>query len=278
MLITGSSGFIGKALIDRLDASTPCDISSDNIESNCDIMNANDIVNSSKNCDGIVHLAAISRVADCDSDPGKCIDINIKGTLNVIPAAVENGINWVGIVTTGEVEWIENGKIQSFKRISNVYGISKLASELLLDVYIKQANLKSTIFRISSVVFGNGDNLNKVFPLFINKAKNGEDININNSLSEWDFIHVDDVVSDIIKYSKNERHIKEVNIMSGMRLDLFNLSKIIHFLTGSSSFIHCQGKSINKVALSEFDYIVNTKGLTKKFISQVELTISSHMQ
>jgi len=34
MLITGSSGFIGKALIDRLDASTPCDISSDNIESN----------------------------------------------------------------------------------------------------------------------------------------------------------------------------------------------------------------------------------------------------
>ena len=151
MLITGSSGFIGRTLVKNIEG-IPCDISSSDTKPNCDVTNVDDIINSSKDCDGIIHLAALSRVADCESEPQICIDINIKGTLNVIQAAVKNKINWVGIVTTGEVKWIENREIQSFKRINNVYGISKLAGELLLDVYTEKTNLQSTIFRISSVV------------------------------------------------------------------------------------------------------------------------------
>jgi|SaaInlStandDraft_5_1057022.scaffolds.fasta_scaffold32578_2 UDP-glucose 4-epimerase len=277
MLITGSSGFIGRTLVKNIEG-IPCDISSSDTKPNCDVTNVDDIINSSKDCDGIIHLAALSRVADCESEPQICIDINIKGTLNVIQAAVKNKINWVGIVTTGEVKWIENREIQSFKRINNVYGISKLAGELLLDVYTEKTNLQSTIFRISSVVFGYGDNPNKVFPLFINKAKSGKKITIDNSLYEWDFIHIDDVVETIIKYSataKNKIYMKEVNILSGMQLDLLSLSKVIHYLTDSSSTIHYGNESINKVTLLEFEDIVNKRKLTKKFISQVKSTIDS---
>ena len=68
---------------------------------------------------------------------------------------------------------------------------------------------------------------------------------------------------------------KEVNILSGMQLDLLSLSKVIHYLTDSSSTIHYGNESINKVTLLEFEDIVNKRKLTKKFISQVKSTIDS---
>lgn len=241
-VITGSSGFIGNYLLDALDESVPFDLSQKNSVNDCDITIPDNVINASKNCDGIIHLAAISRVSDCEDNPKKCIDVNINGTLNVLQAAIKNNIQWVGIVTTGEVEWLEKKRIQSFKKINNIYGISKLASELLVDVIGQKSALKYTIFRISSVVFGEGDNQKKVLPLFIRKSINGEDISINDSVSEWDFMHVEDVVNFIKKSAfenkENTGFIEDINIFSGIRLDLLSLAKIIKYLSGSSSKIN----------------------------------------
>ena len=241
-VITGSSGFIGKHLSDKLDRSMPFDISHKDVIGYGDITMLDEVINASKDCDGIIHLAAISRVADCEDDPKNCIDVNINGTINVLHAAIKNNINWVGVVTTGEVQWIENHEIQSFKKIDNLYGVSKLTTELLVDVVGTKANLKSTIYRICSAVFGEGDNPKKVLPLFIRNSLNGEDIKIYDVESEWDFIHVDDVVEEIKKSIFNNKEskdrIKEINIFSGIRLDLLSLAKLIHYLSGSSSKIY----------------------------------------
>jgi UDP-glucose 4-epimerase len=281
-VITGSSGFIGYHLSDSIDGSIPFDLSHENAIGNGDITILDNILNASKNCDGIIHLAAISRVSDCEHDPKKCIDVNINGTLNVLQAAIKNNIKWVGIITTGEVQWIENNKIQSFNKINNVYGVSKLASELLVDVIGSKAGLKSTIFRISSVVFGEGDNPKKVFPLFVSKSINGEDITINDCLSEWDFIYVGDVVNFIKKsaFEKNESKsfVEESNIFSGIRLDLLSLAKIINYLTGSSSKINYQNQSIEKVTNVEFNKIVTKRKLSEKFLNQVKKVITYNLR
>ena len=278
LVVTGSSGFIGNHLLDSLDGSIPFDLSHENAIDNSDITISDDIMNASKNCDGIIHLAAISRVSDCEDNPKKCIDVNINGTLNVLQAAIKNNINWVGIVTTGEVQWIENDKIQSFNRINNVYGVSKLASELLVDVIGSKAGLKSTIFRISSVVFGEGDNPKKVLPLFIRKSINGEDISINDSVSEWDFMHVEDVVNFIKKSAfenkENTGLVEDINISSGIRLDLLSLAKIIKYLSGSSSKINYENQLIKKVTNTEFDKIVIERKISKKFLNQVKELIN----
>ena len=281
-VVTGSSGFIGKHLLDTLDGSIPFDLSHQNAIGDSDITIPDDIMNTSKNCDGIIHLAAISRVSDCENDPKKCIDVNINGTLNVLQAAIKNNINWVGIVTTGEVQWIENNKIQSFNKINNVYGVSKLASELLVDVIGSKAGLKSTIFRISSVVFGEGDNPKKVFPLFVNKSINGEDISINDCLSEWDFIYVGDVIN-IIKKSAFEKNkskifINESNIFSGIRLDLLSLAKIIKYLSDSSSKINYKNQSIEKVTDEDFNKIIIKRKISLNFLKQVKKVIAYNLQ
>ena len=279
VLVTGSSGFIGKHLLDNLDGSIPFDRSPENAIGKGDVTMLDEVINASKDCDGIIHLAAISRISDCDNNPKSCIDVNINGTLNVLHSAIKNNINWVGIVTTGtEFQWIENDEVQSFTKIDNFYGISKLASELLVDVFGNKTGLKSTIYRISSVVFGEGDNPKKVFPLFISKSINGEDITINDTLSEWDFIHVDDVVNLIKKsiFDKKESKdcIKEINIFSGIRLDLLSLAKLINYLSDSSSKIYFENSSIDKVTTAEFNKIVKKRKIPGKFLSQVSEVIT----
>ena len=182
-----------------MDGSIPFDRFPENFIGSGDITILDDIINASKGCDGIIHLAAISRISDCEDNPKSCIDVNINGTLNVLLSAIRNNINWVGVVTTDEVQWAERQEIQSFKKIDNLYGVTKLTAELIVDVVGAKANLKSTVYRLSSVVFGEGDNLRKALPLFINKSINGEDITINDVESDWDFIHVDDVIDAIKK-------------------------------------------------------------------------------
>jgi len=277
IIVTGSSGFIGKHLSKRLTDNVVFD---NNEEEGGDIRNKKDVANASKGCDGIIHLAAISRVSDCESDPFKCVDININGTLNVIQSAVDNNIGWVGIVTTGEVEWIENNDVKSFKRINNVYGVSKLTGELLLDVYRDKTDLKSTVYRISSVVFGFGDNPNKVFPLFVKKALVNEDLKINDTLSEWDFIHVDDVVASILETvcinKEQDGCPKEVNIFSGVRLDLLTLAKIIHYLSDSSSTIYYEESSKGKINNDSFRRIIKDKKIPGGFIDQVKDVIAKY--
>jgi len=280
VLVTGSSGFIGKHLLGKLDDCIPFDRFPENAIGNGDITILDDIINASKDCDGIIHLAAISRVSDCQDNPKRCIDVNINGTLNVILSAIKNNINWIGVVTTGEIEWIENQETQSFKKIDNLYGVSKLTTELLVDVVGTKANLKSTIYRISSAVFGEGDNPKKVLPLFISKSINGEDITINDVESDWDFIHVDDVVDTIKKFLFDKKEskdcIKEINIFSGVRLNLLSLAKIIHFLSNSTSNINYGNISINKVTSSEFNTILNERQIPEQFINQISNLIATN--
>ncbi len=276
LLITGSSGFIGKYLFNSMNESKPFD---NFLDSEDDITNLESLVNASKECDGIINLAAVGRVSDCEDNPKNCININVNGTINIIDAAVKNNIKWVGIVSTGEIKWVENHDIQSFKRIDNTYGISKLTSELLLASICKKVGLKATIFRISSVVFGEGDNPKKVFPLFLNKAINGEDIEIKDSKYELDFIHVNDVVDKIKKSIfldiESKEHLNEVDIYSGVKLDLLSLAKIMHFLASSNSRIYINNSCINKVTEIEFQNLIIERKIPKTFLNKISGLITS---
>ena len=264
-----------------MDGSIPFDKFPENSKGTGDITVLDDIINASKDCNGILHLAAISNVLDCEDNPKNCIDVNINGTLNVVLSAIKNNINWIGVVTTGEVQWLERQEIQSFKKINNLYGVSKLTTELIVDIFGSKANLKPTIYRIRSAVFGEGDNPRKVLPLFISKLINREDITIYDVESDWDFIHIDDVVDAIKKsiFDKKESKDcnKEINIFSGTRLDLLSLAKLIKYLSNSSSKIYFENTSIDKVKTAEYNKLVKNKKISEKFLCQLSNLIAINL-
>lgn len=97
-LITGGSGFIGSALVARLEA--------DGIEAvvfdrstgvNNDILNRGMTIEAARGADVVFHLAGVLGTHELFDQPGLAIDVNCKGTLNVLDACRYMGAAYVGV-------------------------------------------------------------------------------------------------------------------------------------------------------------------------------------
>jgi len=92
ILITGSEGLIGKPLGEALKAQgfkvRGIDIvAPEGSDDFGDILDYPALADAAKDCDGIVHLAAISRVVWGQERPELCWNTNVIGTTNVVQAA-----------------------------------------------------------------------------------------------------------------------------------------------------------------------------------------------
>jgi UDP-glucose 4-epimerase len=84
---------------------------------------------------GVVHLAAVLQFG-CEQDPLRAIDVNVNGTVAVVAAALETGVerivhaSSIAAYGTTETELNERSPVQ---RDVGMYGLTKLLSEALLS-------------------------------------------------------------------------------------------------------------------------------------------------
>jgi NAD(P)-dependent dehydrogenase (short-subunit alcohol dehydrogenase family) len=108
ILITGSSGLIGRAMTRALSAAgfsvrgyDPAAVSSLDKGDICDAQATRAAVDG---VDGILHLGAVSRVVWAQRDPSRCQATNVEGTRNVLAAAASARTRpWVVVVSSREV-------------------------------------------------------------------------------------------------------------------------------------------------------------------------------
>jgi dTDP-4-dehydrorhamnose reductase len=104
--------------------------------------------------DVVVHLAAFTRVDECETHPDRAVAVNDRGTANVVAAATEQGARVVYVSTdyvfdgTKTGEYSENDPPHPL----NVYGRSKLAGEAHV------ADAEDGLIVRTSWVFGPGVN------------------------------------------------------------------------------------------------------------------------
>ena len=182
VLITGSSGFVGKNLMSKL---------TDNEKINITIFEKNDsIFDLYKKilvCDSIVHLAAINR----SKDNSEFFETNY-----ILTKIICNFIN-------------ENKLKKSIVYISSIhdtkttsYGLSKkLSIDYLKKFSLKNKNLSVLVLRLSRV-FGKWSkpNYNSVVATFCYSINNNIKANIRNINKKLDLNYIDDVVNEIEKY------------------------------------------------------------------------------
>ena len=102
-------------------------------------------------CDAIIHLAAYLGVRRTETNPLRCLEINITGTKNVIEMGIQAGIKKIILASSSEVygEPISNPiNEDSITQGKTVYAISKLSGEELVKAYSKRyQNLDYSILR-----------------------------------------------------------------------------------------------------------------------------------
>lgn len=149
-----------------------------------------------KTCDGVVHLAAVSRVVLAEHDPALCTATNIEGVQNVLDAAnAAERQPWVINASSREVYGhpvtlpvSESSPIAPV----NVYGRSKAEGEARVRAARARGQRACTV-RLSNVYGHPLDHADRVIPAFARAAALGGTLRVEGRAHTFDFTHVDDV-------------------------------------------------------------------------------------
>ena len=203
--ITGGSGLIGTELcnlfkqnhdITVLDFKEPK--TSDVNFIKIDIENSNEIIDSTKEIDLIIHLAAALGVVETEKNPVKTLDVNAIGTKNVLEACRTNNIKKIIFSSSSEV-YGEPVRVP-IKETDNAipittYGTSKFVAEEYIKAYSKNYGIQYTIFRLFNV-YGLMQATDWVLPEFVDRAISNQPIIVHNDGSQIRaFCYVSDVAA-----------------------------------------------------------------------------------
>ncbi len=200
ILITGSSGFIGKNLVESLLSEyeiTGLSKQQKNSKSNHIIKDISKITSKDfKNIFCIIHLAAITDLKVCKDYPDQCIATNVLGTQKILESARKNNCKVIYASTSHVYGIPKKLPINETTSTSptSMYAGSKLAGEILCESYHKQFDMDISIVRIFSV-YGPESNNHYVVPNIVEQLKKSNKIKLGNINSRRDFIFISDVIN-----------------------------------------------------------------------------------
>ena len=232
VLITGSEGLIGSSLSIALSRLGITVLGFDNkLEPHhpCygDILNYEQVTKAINDVEGVIHLAAISRVVFGEKNPKLCWDTNVEGTKHILEAALSSPKKpWVLYASSREV-YGQQEKLPVKETAPlipvNVYGDSKIAAEKAVENAM-QRGLKASIVRFSNVFGSICDHNDRVIPAFCLAAVNGTRIRIDGKDNLFDFTYIDDVVQGILSFiyqlSKNNKALPPIHFTMGQATSL----------------------------------------------------------
>jgi len=236
IVVTGSRGFVGKHLVNRLKSKA------DILEFDIQLSPEMDIT--SKECvskflsetepDIVVHLAANANTVKAKEDPYFDFKINAKGTLNALEYVAKKNIPLIfasSAYVYGEPTYLPITE-EHPKNPNHPYGISKLVAEKYVEAYCKLFGLNYIILRFFNI-YGPHQNLGYVIPDFIHKAiklkKSGNKkfiINSNPNVVR-DFVYIDDVIDALESAIFNNPLNTALNICSGIPTRIEELARSI---------------------------------------------------
>jgi len=237
ILVTGSESFIGKELITILkkrkffvygiDKYKKTSFTNRSI--NINSKKINDIIYNNK-INTIIHLAAISRDADCKRNVLLTFKSNVLGTLNLIDIAKKNKIkNFIFASSEWVYDSFENKKekkesdIIDIKKITSEYALSKLVSENNQRQFYEVNKKTNIIILRFGIIYGNRKNNWSAVESLFDKVKNKEIITVGSLKTARRFIHVKDICSGIIA----SINIKGFHIINLQGKKLITLQEII---------------------------------------------------
>ena len=239
VLITGSSGFIGTHLMEKMNEEGFKVVTFDIKENKSnDVRNFEILLEKSKGCDVIVHLAALCIDSESLEKPYEYFSTNILGTLNALEVARRIKVKKFLFASSAGI-----GK-------RTPYSLSKLIGEELCMFYNKHYNVPTYILRIYNV-YGPGNEKGVIYN-FVKSALKNEPIIVNfDGKQERDFIHVDDVVKGIILLLRRNYKPGIYEIGTGKSIKIIDLAKLIISLSGSKSKIVFRIPKIEEVRKSK---------------------------
>jgi UDP-glucose 4-epimerase len=187
----------------------------------------------------IFHLAAWVDVTSSFEHPGENAMINYLGTFNVLDYALKHDIRKVVFASSAAVYGDTTDlpvREEYPKRPLSPYGLNKLSSEMLLDVYNHQWDLECASLRFFNVYGPRQDPSNPysgVISKFMEKARSREPLLVyGDGKQTRDFIYVEDVARALLMTARSDAT-GQMNLGTGRETSILDLCETIDELSGT---------------------------------------------
>lgn len=259
ILVTGADGFIGSHLTEALVRDgfkvrafvyynsfnswgwldkSPGDIKGHFEVFPGDIRDPHGVKEAMKNCDAVLHLAALIAIPFSYHSPSTYVDTNVHGTLNVLQAAHDLGVSRVIHTSTSEVygtarsvPMSEDHPLQG----QSPYSATKIAADQLAHAFYSSFNLPVITIRPFNT-YGPRQSARAVIPTIITQIAKGDClIKIGAVTPTRDFSYIQDTVDGFIAALKNDTGLGEVvNLGSNFEISIGETIQLIAQCMGIS--------------------------------------------
>lgn len=249
VLVTGSDGFIGSHLVERLieegakvkafvyynsfnnwgwlDTLAKDTLSKTEIFSG-DVRDPNGVREAVKGIDVIFHLAALIGIPYSYHSPDSYVDTNIKGTLNMLQAARDCGCEKILVTSTSEVygtaKYVPINEEHPYQGQSP-YSATKIGADRISESFYRSFNLPVTIVRPFNT-YGPRQSARAVIPTIITQLLNGKkEIKLGSLHPTRDLTFVKDTVEGFVAIAKSDKTIgEEINIATQSEISIGDLA------------------------------------------------------
>ncbi|GAA4408755.1 NAD-dependent 4,6-dehydratase LegB [Nibrella viscosa] len=257
VLVTGADGFIGSHLVEKLledgyavkaftyynsfnswgwlDTLPAEKLQSVEIFAG-DVRDPNGVRTALKGVDIVFHLAALIAIPYSYHSPDSYVDTNIKGTLNILQAARDIGVEKVLVTSTSEVYGTaltvpidETHPRQG----QSPYSATKIGADFMAESFYRSFNLPVVTVRPFNT-YGPRQSARAVIPTIITQLLNGyRQIKLGALHPTRDLVFVKDTVSGFAEIAKQDALIgQEVNIATNAEISIGDLAHKIIDLMG----------------------------------------------
>ncbi|MEM2511079.1 MAG: GDP-mannose 4,6-dehydratase [Candidatus Methanomethylicia archaeon] len=236
ILVTGDTGFIGSHMSEFL-LNKGMDVIGYSRRKGFNILNLEQLCSVAKDCDLIYHFAAEAKPGESVLKPAYTIDVNIKGSINVLEVCRKYNTSMV-YPSSCEIYGDSTKPItEDFPLYPpNPYAASKAAIDRLCYTYYKCYNVDVKIVRLFNP-YGPRQQLNKIIPTFYFQAVQNKPLTVYGDGSNTrDYVYIDDIIMGLWLARKLPPG-DVVNLATGKATTNLEVAKLILELTNSKSNI-----------------------------------------
>lgn len=189
-----------------------------------DVRDPNGVRTAMKDCDAVLHLAALIAIPCSYHSPDTYVDTNIKGTLNIVQAARDLGVSKVVQTSTSEVYGTarfvpitEEHPLQG----QSPYSASKIGADQIAMSFYASFGTPVTLLRPFNT-YGPRQSARAVIPTIITQIANGKrQIKLGAVSPTRDFNYVADTVAGFVAALDSDRGTGEViNLGSNFEISI----------------------------------------------------------
>jgi len=250
VLVTGADGFIGSHLVEAL-LEQGCRVKAfcyynsfnswgwiDTFDASVqqqleiftgDIRDPNGVRTAMKDCDIVFHLAALIAIPFSYHSPDSYVDANIRGTLNVLQAAKDLGVEKILVTSTSEVYgtglYVPIDEKHP-RQGQSPYSATKIGADAIADSFYRSFQLPVTIVRPFNT-YGPRQSARAVIPTIITQLCSGAgEIRLGALHPTRDLVYVKDTAAGFIAIAKSDASIgEEINIATQQEISIGDLAQ-----------------------------------------------------